>query len=642
MSYKFSSLTKNAVNWQDGSPSSLTYEDIYFPSEGAIAESTATYLDGVAMDNLWQDTKHVTIAETGFGTGLNFLLTWKRWKKLGSPGNLTYISLEGHPFDQEALALAHQSFPELNALASELAAKWPPGTPGYHLRLFEGGKLALLLLFGDAKKVLSQLQASVDAWYLDGFSPAQNPDMWNETVFKHIARTAKPECRLATFTAAGFVKRGLEAVGFEMEKTAGYGKKRTRLIGTYKGMDARHHWQGNDWSAPPPANPGSTFIIGAGIAGISVASALKRLGQQVTLIETPTIDKASEVPVAILSPHLLKEVTPRARFISNSLCHVLSRDDYQRTMLEPRGIELHSTSLVETKRLQSLANYLGWSADWLEWRDNHLALDRSGSVKSHDLLNIMGKDIQSIQGHVTHLKQSNDGWQITLNDGKILQAANVVIAAGVNSLNFKELAGVSLRPNRGQVCLIDNDKLKQPNKKTLSFGGYLSPAFDQDGKTVRLLGSTFAEWLFNDPNWKAVSNVDYQYILHQYLSGIEGATAPDSLAKDTRPETWIGMRARTYDSLPYAGPVPDWEAFLKVCEPLSKDSFRKINGKPPYQKGLYVITGMGSKGFQHGPLAGEVVASMITGSTLPIEADIMKCLHPAKSTVRSLIRREFE
>ncbi len=638
MSYKFSSINKDAVNWQDGSPVSSTYDDIYFSKQDAVAESTTTFLDGVDLDSLWQEQTHVTIAETGFGTGLNFLLTWQRWRQLGSPGNLTYISVEGHPFDLEALTLAHQAFPELSEMAHELQSSWPPAASGYHLRLFDSGKIALLLLFGDAKKQLSQLQASIDAWYLDGFSPASNPDMWNDTVFTHIARTAKPACRLATFTAAGFVKRGLQAVGFDMEKTPGYGKKRERLVGIYHGSDDGPSWQGSDWTAPPQKTPGSTLVIGAGIAGISVASALKRLGQKVRILDTPTFDKASEVPVAILSPHLLKEATPRARFISNSFSHILSRSEYQQTMLKPKGLELHSKSPAGAERHRSLAKYLNWSPDWIEWRDDHLALDRSGTIKSKELLALLSNDVECIEGHASHLKQCDSGWKITLSDGAILKADTVVIAAGLNSQSFLELSGVPLRANRGQVCLIEDQKLDQPNKKTLSFGGYLSPTFDHNGKTMRLLGSTFAHWAFNDPKWKVASDKDYQHILHQYIKGIDGATAP----KITSPETWIGMRARTFDSLPFAGPVPDWEDYMRVFKPLSKDSLQKIKAEPPYIKGLYAITGMGSKGFQHGPLAGEVIASMIAGTPLPVEADILKCLHPAKAAIRSLIRQEFD
>ena len=638
MSYKFSSLSKNAVNWQDGSPVSSTYDDIYFSKQDAVAESTTTFLNGVDLDSLWQERTHVTIAETGFGTGLNFLLTWQRWKQLGSPGNLTYISVEGHPLDLEALTLAHQAFPELSDMAHDLQSKWPPAAPGYHLRLFEDGKLALLLLFGDAKKQLSQLQASVDAWYLDGFSPASNPDMWNDAIFTHIARTAKPACRLATFTAAGFVKRGLQAVGFDMKKAPGYGKKRERLVGIYNGNDESSPWQGSDWTAPPQKTPGSTLVIGAGIAGVSVASALKRLGQQVTIIDSPTFDKASEVPVAILSPHLLKEATPRARFISNSFSHSLSRSEYQQTMLEPKGLELHSKSPAEAERHRSLANYLDWSPDWIEWREDHLALDRSGTIKSQEVLALLSDDVECIEGHASHLKHNSNGWEITLSDGRILKADTVVIAAGINSHSFPELSGIALRPNRGQICLIEDEDLDQPNKKTLSFGGYLSPAFDHSGKTIRLLGSTFAQWTFNHPDWKVESDKDYQHILNQYLEGIAGATPPSI----TSPETWIGMRGRTFDSLPFAGPVPDWEDYINVFKPLAKDSLQKIKAKPPYIKGLYAITGMGSKGFQHGPLAGEVVASMIAGTPLPVEADILKCLHPAKATIRSLIRQEFE
>lgn len=637
MSYKFSSLTQKSVDWKDGSPVSSDYGDIYFSREDGIAESSFTFLDGVDLDNLWQDNAHVTIAETGFGTGLNFLLTWQRWRALGSPGNLTFISVEGHPFDEAALAKAHEAFPELAEMTSDLRAKWPPAAAGYHLRLFDGGKVALILMFGDAKKELAQLQASVDAWYLDGFSPAKNSDMWNDAVFKHIARTAKPECKLATFTAAGFVKRGLEAVGFTMEKTAGYGKKRNRLVGTYKGANQSRKWQGVDWSAPPPSNAGSTIVIGVGISGISTAAALKRLGQDVRIIAAPTIDKASDVPVAILSPHLLKEATARARFIANSFCHAISRDDYNDAFLSPRGIEIHTNNDAEIKRHQSLVDYLGWTKDWAEWRGDHLALDRSGTVRSDMLLEAMSKAIKQIEGHVSQLQQAESGWKVILSDGATLEADNIIIAAGLSSQTFDEIAGIPLRSNRGQVCLIDEDKLDQANRKTLSFGGYLSPAFEHMGKVVRLLGSTFARWAFDDAKWKEASNKDYAHITRQYVSGIEGAVAPN----ETSPDTWIGMRARTYDSLPFVGPVPDWENYIEVCEPLSKDRLRKINGTPPYVKGLYAITGLGSKGFQHGPLAGEVVASMIAGTALPVEAEMMKCLHPAKAAIRSLIRGEL-
>ena len=208
-------------------PRSPRFNDFYFQPGQGIEESRFTFIQGCDLPRNWQDRHQFVIAETGFGTGLNFLLTWQQWRLNRVPGRcLHYLSAEAFPLDRRQLEIALSPWRELKSLAVQLLDKYPPITPGYHRLVFSGDQVFLTLLIGDAAEQLTEMEASVDAWYLDGFAPAHNPDMWSPALFTQIARLSRPGARLATYTAAGPVHRGLQQAGFEISKTPGYGSKR--------------------------------------------------------------------------------------------------------------------------------------------------------------------------------------------------------------------------------------------------------------------------------------------------------------------------------------------------------------------------------------------------------------------------------
>ena len=226
------------IEWRDGQPYASEFKDVYFSTDHGLQETEYVFLQGNALTQRWQNLAHqtFTIAETGFGTGLNFLCAAKLWLEL-APKNthLHFISTEKYPLSQADITQALALWPELSLISTPFLAKYThavqSGTP---LMLFES-RIKLTLLIGDATLGLQTLnlnQTRVDAWFLDGFSPAKNPDMWQPALFVQIAALSNTQSTFATFTSAGDVRRGLIAAGFAVQKKTGFGKKREMLTGS--------------------------------------------------------------------------------------------------------------------------------------------------------------------------------------------------------------------------------------------------------------------------------------------------------------------------------------------------------------------------------------------------------------------------
>jgi len=218
----------------DGTPISEVYGDIYYSSAGGLAQARHVFLAGNELPARWQGRARFTILETGFGLGLNFLATWQAWREdPKSCHELRFISLEKHPLAMADLASAHAVWPELEALAADLRRLWPPLVAGVHHLEFEGGRLLLTLIFADAAEVVPTLAVAVDAFYLDGFSPARNPELWSAGLCRSLARLALPGATVATWSVAGSVRRALSAAQFSVEKRCGFAHKRQMLVGRY-------------------------------------------------------------------------------------------------------------------------------------------------------------------------------------------------------------------------------------------------------------------------------------------------------------------------------------------------------------------------------------------------------------------------
>lgn len=211
---------QSGLIWHDdGVPVSRRFGDPYFSLAGGLAETRHVFLAGNDLPARFRDG--FAIAETGFGTGLNLVATCLAWQVSGIAGKLRYTSFEACPLSAPDMERALAGFPETAHFAAELIAAWASGK-----RRFDLGPVAVEVVIGDANQTLPAWQGRADGWFLDGFSPAKNPDLWSESLMAEIARHTAPGGTFATYTAAGHVRRALQAAGFQVERTAGFGAKR--------------------------------------------------------------------------------------------------------------------------------------------------------------------------------------------------------------------------------------------------------------------------------------------------------------------------------------------------------------------------------------------------------------------------------
>lgn len=223
----------------EGLPVSENYGDVYHSSAGGHAQAHHVFLAGNDLPARWQGKERFTILETGFGLGVNFLATWLVWANDPQAcRELHFVSLEKHPFTAADLVVAHTAWPEFADLVAELHSKWPPLVAGEHRVELAGGRVILQLIFSDAMVALAELNAAVDAFYLDGFSPARNPELWSPALCRSLALQANPGATLATWSVAGSVRRALAAAGFSVRKRPGFASKRQMLTGIYSGQPA--------------------------------------------------------------------------------------------------------------------------------------------------------------------------------------------------------------------------------------------------------------------------------------------------------------------------------------------------------------------------------------------------------------------
>ncbi|WP_286830971.1 MULTISPECIES: tRNA (5-methylaminomethyl-2-thiouridine)(34)-methyltransferase MnmD [Kordiimonas] len=620
------------LEWRGNAPVSKAFDDVYYSAENGLEETNFVFLSGIGAPEVWADKDHFVIAETGFGTGLNFLATWKKWEESDTQGRLTFISVEGYPLSEDALEEAHQTFPEIAPYAAELRAAWPPAAPGFHARSFANGKIRLILIFGQAAEAFARLNASVDAWYLDGFAPAKNPDMWSDALMDQIARLSHVGTRFATFTAAGFVKRALRDRGFLVEKTPGYGRKRERLVGEAQAphdLDPQPSTR-PEWADLGQPAEGSVAVIGAGIAGASVAAALQARGRKVTLVSTPDRACASQVPAAILSPRFMRERTPAAEFFTSAYAYSCAFPAYRNAWAEAPGVHQMPKNAADADRLDEIRTALHWGSDWLSAADQGFLLPRGGSVDTSLALEETGSSVPQTQVTVTKIEKAGPVWRLHGEDGQVLTADIVVLAAGIGTADLLETEDCpELRPNRGQVELVGADVAPTLPEESIAYGGYVTATTDG----FRTIGSTF-------DRMEAVSEDDYEPSTEdrsRILSMLDDVVGV-KIAEDVVERSWAGVRATTADHLPFAGPVPKGGEARAQYAPLAKDAKLGGLGLPPLHDGLYMLAGLGSKGYQYGPILGDYLAAMICGDPLPLPDNLIAPLHPLRDLVRTLKR----
>ncbi len=574
----------------------------------------------------------------GFGTGLNVLAAWDSWRRTAPAGaRLHIVSVEGFPLSVEDLAEAHAAFPEFAALSAELRRAYPRRVPGFHRLRLDGGRVTLTLLFGPVLSMLASLEASVDAWFLDGFAPSRNPEMWSDAVFREIARLCAPGARLATFSAAGAVRRGLAAAGFAMEKRPGFGGKRECLAGRYEGGEAPP--QAEPWFAtPPPVMPGARVaVIGGGIAGRAAARCLADEGFRPVLFDAGAGDVQPNR--VLVSPRLADPNDPYGRFMAQAFLHADRCGG-----LPPATGALHLPSERESARLCDFADRLGWGDDLVRPVDAAAASSLAGlPVTRGGVWYPMGRfaapsDVAVVEmrrEQVTGLTPDGAGWAVRTAAGPEAYDA-VVLAAGPWSAGLVPGGLIGLRGNRGQLChmppVAGSARLRLP----VSFGGHVTPLTGIGDGVGHVLGSSYERWdmTAQDADWRGLRQGDLDYA----LDGV-AAVLPDwaEAWRGAPLQGWAGLRATTADHVPMVGPLADRAAYDTAYRDLHHGR-RGALPSAPYLNNAFILAGLGSRGYQTAFLAAELLAATLSGAPLPVDSDVARALHPARMQVRALRR----
>lgn len=568
------------LDWsREGTPASNSYDDIYFSVDGGLEETSAVFLQGCGLPENWQKSGVFTICELGFGSGLNFLATWALWNKTApKDAHLHFLSVEAYPWTRDDLQKALSYWPALHELAEQLLAIWPGQVKGVHRLHLDN--VTLTLFHTRVDTALDTMDACVDAWFLDGFSPSKNPDMWAEPVFTAMAKLSTPQARLATFTVAGHVRRGLSEAGFSVEKKPGFGRKRERLEAVYQGESTL--------PSPPLAAP--PIIIGGGIAGASLARSFLRRGIIPVLIDPePDLESAaSGNPAALVMPRLDLQDRPESRFFLSAYLYALAQYRATLTPLQT-GVSQIAKSDAEQVRFTKLLTQCALPIEQMHAM-GHLELEaitgldlntESTGLYFPNALLIDPKAIIAkwsagctrIAQNVTKVERSKTGWDVCGEDGNVLaHSAHVFLCIGANVQSLREL---NVRFTRGQICW---GKSADIPASPFIYGGYAVP---YAGGV--LLGATH-EHIGSGQN-NTVRPTDTEENITQY-SRLCGAkiNAQDWKAR-------AAIRVTTKNTLPISNEA---------------------------ESGLFVMSGLGARGFMMAPLLGEALVCKALGEPSPL------------------------
>ena len=647
-------------------PHSSAFDDVYFSRHDGRAETEHVFINANRLPErlaAWQGPRPFVIGETGFGTGLNMLCAWAAFERHApATARLHLVSTERFPMTRDDLERALTAWPEFHDKAACLTAQWPAPVAGVHrLRLSE--RVILDLHFGDSAERLGQLDGRVDAWFLDGFAPSKNPEMWQPALFTAMARASRPGATFATFTCAGVVKRGLKAAGFAWRKVPGHGRKREMLAGEIETPPHHDPRPSTPWFTPPTTKPARhVAVIGAGLAGTTVAEALARRGVAVTLIEREAPGAGgSGNRQGALYVKLAAETNAQSRMYLSGLLYSrrwLATLDPEHTIWDDCGVLQLATGQREAKRqARFLANH-ALPTQVVTGVDAEEASARSGVAIDSPGLDYAGAGwvrpdllcarlaatpgITLHRGEVTELIPGANpvthegGWTLSFKDGEPLVADQVVVATAALANRFAQTDALPLQPIRGQVSAV---RLPQGAEvptlsRVVCAGGYVPPATDG----ILSFGATFAphdtDTALRDTD-HAANLAELEASLPRFTAALRKAgvdLTPDHL------EGRVAIRAASPDKTPYAGPVPDAAHWREAYSTLAKDARRIPDTPGAHHPGLWISAAHGSRGLASAPLCAEVIASRICDEPLPVERALADHLHPGRRLISELIK----
>lgn len=615
----------------DGTPYSPRYGDVYHSADSGPGQARHVFLGGNGLPQRWRSRERFVVLETGFGLGINFLATWQAWREDPSrPERLDYVAIDRHPPSREDLAGLLARYPVFADLAATLVDRWPQLLPGMHRRRFGG--VVLTLVFDDVERALSRLEAVADAVYLDGFSPARNPEMWSPRVMRAIVRRMQPDATCATWSTARAVRDALAEAGVEVELRPGFGHKREMLAGRLVRPPTRR-----DPLPFVPERPVDrhAIVVGAGLAGASAAAALATRGWRTTILEASgkPASGASSLHAGAFHPLVARDDSRLARLTRAAFLHAL--DDWRELGLAGRSIDWRSCGVLQLARnrdddaaLRATIEALAFPASFVRHVDAGEAREccgwnvgrsgvwfpEGGFARAPSVVRALLSCAAAVPGsqfeanaRVERLSRGNDVWTAADAHGRVLAAAPVVVLANATDLARLAPLGATLRSVRGQVSYVPAAKATAPRAVVIGHG-YALPAMD--GRIV--VGSSY-DLESNEP---APTRDAHEGNLARLRALSPGA---DFRGDACELEGGVGFRSVAPDRMPVAGAVP--------CAPA-------LDPRP----GLYALGAFASRGLLWSALLGEVLASRVCGDPLPIESDLAEAIDPARFLRRTLRR----
>jgi tRNA 5-methylaminomethyl-2-thiouridine biosynthesis bifunctional protein len=600
---------------------------VYYSRHGGPEQARHVFLGGNDLPARWQGRDRFVILETGFGLGLNFLVTWAAWKASPRPcRQLHFVSVEKHPLTRADLARAQSLWsasPELAPLAAELQSRWPLLTPGIHRLFLNQGQVVLTLALGDACRELRRLMLAADAIYLDGFSPTKNPELWTPEICRAIARLAAPGATLATWSVAARLREALAAHEFELEKRPGFAGKRQMLVGRYRSRKPHRY--------PAPADR-RALIVGAGVAGTSVAAQLAGRGWAVEVLERhpePGQGASGNLagvmrPLPSVDDNFLARLT-RAGFLA-ALNHLRALEAVGLPIRWGRSGALHLARDPAHESTQAkAAAQLKLPPEFLRYLDKAAAsallkwpVARGGwyfplggwvqpfSLCKANLLSCPERIFLRPSCPVARIRRVENEWQAQDENGKALAAApHLVMASGVEAPRFAPFfSWLPQKPARGQVTWLP--AASTPDLNLLVCGqGYVTPLVDG----LRVTGASYQlddpetveRWQDHQENLQKLD-----HLLPGFVAGVDGKSLQGR----------VGFRPMSPDRLPMVGAVPD------PAPP--------FHHPMPARPGLWCAQGFGSRGIVWSALMADFLASRMNGDPLPLEYDLVHAIAPER------------
>ncbi|WP_394175991.1 bifunctional tRNA (5-methylaminomethyl-2-thiouridine)(34)-methyltransferase MnmD/FAD-dependent 5-carboxymethylaminomethyl-2-thiouridine(34) oxidoreductase MnmC [Thalassotalea litorea] len=675
----------------NGLPYSSQFDDIYFDYQDGCSQSIQVFIEGNELEKQWLNycssvnlatrdstsAKHenptpatpapFVIGETGFGTGLNFFLTLQRFKtfiKQHDPDwSLRFISTEKYPMRLDDLTRALALWPDFSDSSSEFLSQyqWHDEQQVLNMSLLNN-KVHLQIYLQDATAAFAQLDpqqfSHVNAWFLDGFSPKKNPEMWHQGLFMQLGRLSKPGTTLATFTVAGLVRRGLEQQGFAVTRKKHQQHKSQTLTAKFTGHPKAPDVNGYKRRVSPD-KPQHVTIVGGGLASACVAYALVKRGVKVNVFcqDQALAQGASANAIGAIYPLLHQQKDEISEFYKTGFEYAVN---FYQQLLEQGFDYAHGfDGLIEVAYKEALQQRLTMFKDNPVWpkqlisvispeqanRISGITLDKpglwipaAGWVSPPELVRAIFAAAQQLgqckikyNTQVQAIEKMDNGrFLLSTNKGQ-KQIQTLILCTGAQTLDLRIADALPLSVVRGQVSQLQTTTSSENLKTVICHKGYLTPALDNK----HCIGATFNK-NDNDTATRADDDAYNFETLTRLLGNIGKWQVEDIKGAKAR------LRCCTPDHLPVVGAMPDIEKHKQVYQHISKDKNWRFEQQPPTIEGLYVLTGMGARGLCSAPLLAEILACELTHEMYPVSSEQLFQLAPNRFIIRDMIRRKAD